>query len=633
MKALAEIQPFTSLPESLVRELAGKIGKQTYAKGSFVFKQGEPSQGQLFIVAEGLAEIVLITEKGMENVLGVRHPGEFFGETVLLTGKSYPASVRAAEALACYQVERQLFEQLLQEYQSFSSYFSHILTDRLRDLYQEMVWEENIQTAKLSTEPFKQHLSDIMSAPVATCSADTPVPTIARRFVQEKISSLVVVEATGKILGLVSERDLISKVLAIDSNPTLVQALDIMEKSPAILPPDAFFYQALLTMIKRQGKYIVVAEQGRPLGIVTIGDLTRARMTSSIALVRSIDSAKNTEELAETAKLMQKVLVTMVKDKAPAKEISEVVAELHDSLTRRLLTLAEEQLYQEGWGRVPVAYCWLTLGSGGRKEQTLSSDQDNAIIYAEPLSEDAAKVKAYFAALAEIVVNGLERCGFVKCPGNTMATNPAWCQSLTGWKAQVHQWTYAPNPDSTRQFSIFLDFRPVYGEETLAETLRDFTLHLFRIAPAILHHLAQDDLAHRVPLNLFKQVIVERNSQHKDEVDLKKAACIHVVDCIRLFALREGIRETSTLGRLHKLVQLEVFSADEAEYFEAAIQSLMLFRLHENLRKVSLGQVPDNYVNPNMLSKRQRSMLRESFIAVDRLQSLTAASFQVEAHL
>ena len=632
MKLLTEIEPFTNLPESLVRELEEKIAKRAYAKGAFVFEQGEPSQGQLFIVAEGLAEIILKSDQGLESVLGVRQPGEFFGETVLLTGKNYPASVRAAETLICYQIKRPLFEELLQEHRIFSSYFSHILTERLRDLYQE-VWEENIYSGKLSTEPFKQHVSDIMSAPVATCAADTPVHTIAQRLVREKISSLVVVDATGRLLGLVSERDLISKVLALDSNPKLIQALDIMEKSPAVLPPDAFFYQALLTMMKRQGKYIVVAEQGRPLGIVTIGDLTRARMTGGIALVRSIDSAASVEELAQTAKIMQKVLFSMVKDKAPAKEISEVVAELHDSLTRRLLTLAEEQLCQEGWGTVPVPYCWLTLGSGGRKEQTLASDQDNAIIYADPAGQNAARVEAYFAALAEIVVNGLERCGFLRCPGNTMATNPAWRQSLPAWKAQVHRWTYAPNPDSTRQFSIFLDFRSVYGENGLAEALRDFTLHLFRIAPTILHHLAKDDLSHRVPLNLFKQVIVEKNSQHRDEVDLKRAACVHIVDSIRLFALREGIRETSTLGRLRKLVELEVFAYDEAEYFEAAIESLMLFRLHENLRKLSLGQLPDNYINPYMLSKRQRSMLRESFVAVDRLQSLTAVSFQVEAHL
>ncbi len=633
MKALSDIQPFNNLSESLVQELEGRIVKKAYPKGSFVFQQGGPSQNYLFIVAEGLAEIILNNEKGLDNAVGLRHPGEFFGETVLLTGKSYPASVRAAEPLVCYLVEHRLFEQLLQAHQAFSSYFSHILTDRLRGLYQEMVWEDNYDAAKLSTEPFKQRVSDIMSTPVVTCLKDTPIRTLARRFTQEKISSVVVVDDTGKILGLVSERDLIGKVLALDSNPALVQAQDIMEKSPALLSPNAFFHQALLTMIKRQGKYIIVAEQGRPLGIVTIGDLTRARITSSIALVKSIDSAKSTEELAEAAKLMQKILVTMVKEKAPAKEISEVVAELHDSLTRRLLILAEEKLYHEGWGGAPVEYSWLTLGSGGRKEQTLSSDQDNAIIYAEPKPEAETKTKAYFAALAEFVVNGLAQCGFVKCPGNTMATNPAWCQSLTGWKTQVHQWTYSPNPDSTRQFSIFLDFRPVYGLDSLPEALRDFTFRLFRTAPTILHHLAQDDLSHRVPLNLFKQVILEKSSQHKDEVDLKKAACIHVVDCVRLFALREGIAETSTLGRLNKLVQLELFSADEAEYFEAAIQSLMLFRIHENLRKLSLGQVPDNYVNPNSLSKRQRSVLRESFIAVERLQSLMGTSFNVEGQL
>ncbi|MHB1651156.1 MAG: DUF294 nucleotidyltransferase-like domain-containing protein [Desulfitobacteriaceae bacterium] len=633
MSILKDFQPFNNLPEEILEELQPKLLKKTYPKDSFVFTQGQRTLGYLFIVVSGLAEIVLRNEKGLENVVGLRHPKEFFGETVLLTGKRYPASVRALEDLTCYQLERQTFEQLLQTNQEFAGYFSHILTDRLRELYQEMVLEQSYETPGLNAEPFKQRVLDIMSSPVATCQIDTPINHIARRFTREKISSVVVTDANGKMLGLVTERDLIGKVLAVDSNPALVYTGDIMQKDPAALPPDAFFYQALLTMIKRQGKYIVVVEQGRPIGIVTIGDLTRARITSSVALVKSIDSARNVEELADVAKLMNNVLVTMVKEKAPANEISEVVAELNDSLTRRLLVLAEDHLSREGLGRPPVEYCWLTLGSGGRKEQTLSSDQDNAIIYAVPVEGEGIKVGEYFGAIAKYVVDGLEKCGFVKCPGNTMAINPAWCQSLNGWKTMVHKWTYSPNPDSTRQFSIFLDFRSVYGREGLAQELRDFTLHLFRIAPTILHHLAKDDLSHRVPLNLFKQVIVEKNQEHKDEVDLKKAACIHVVDCLRLFALREGITETNTLGRLNKLVQLQVFSSDEAEYFEAAIQSLMLFRVRENLRKLSLGKIPDNYINPNNLSKRQRSVLRESFVAVDRLQTLASTSFQVDGHL
>jgi CBS domain-containing protein len=191
----------------------------------------------------------------------------------------------------------------------------------------------------------------------------------------------------------------------------------------------------------------------------------------------------------------------------------------------------------------------------------------------------------------------------------------------------MHQWASMPNPNAVRQFTIFLDFRPVYGQNYLARTLRDHTLDLFRTNPALLHFLAKDALSHRVPLNLFGRVILEKNKNHKNEVDLKKAACVHIVDCIRIFALGKGLVEVNTLARLKKLVQLEVILSDDAEYYEVAFQSLMMFRMRENLRKLSLGLIPDNYINPSNLSERERSVMRESFLAVDRLQSITGLAF------
>lgn len=626
--SLRDFQPFDTLPDHTIEELSTKLRIKTYAKDSFVFTEGQKSLDCLFLVLSGLAEII----KG-NGVVGLRRQGEFFGETVILTGKRYPASVKVIEELTCFVIDKEVFEGLLQTHKEFAGHFNHVLTDRLRDLYEKMVHEQPCETFGFGSEPFKQRVVDIMSTPVETCPPNTPINHIARIFAQKKISSLVVTELNGKMLGLVTERDLISKVLALDGNSAVVFATDIMQKDPPTLPAHAFFYQALLTMLKSQGKYIVVTEQARPIGIVTIGDLTRARTTSSLTIIKEIESAGSLEELIHVSKLLKKVVVTMISERASANEISEVVSELNDSLTRRLLSLAEDNLIKQGYGLPNVDYCWLILGSGGRREQTLGSDQDNAIIYAEIPADQESRVKEYFYKLAQYVTEGLEKCGFAKCPGNIMATNPDWCQSINNWRTTVHRWAYTPNLESSRQFTIFLDFRPVYGQEYLAQNLRDYTLRLFRAAPTILHHLAKDDLSHKVPLNLFKQVILEKSKEHRNEVDLKKAACVHMVDCIRIFAMREGIPETNTLDRLNKLVQIEALAGDDAEYYEAALQSLMMFRIRENLRKLSLGLIPDNYMNPENLSKRQRSVLRESFLAIDRLQTATAVAFQVEGHL
>ena len=622
--SLKQFKPFDQLPESVLLELSQTIPIKTYPKGSFVFVEGEKSLDSLFLVLSGVVEI--ITGNG---AVRLRSQGDFFGETVILTGKRYPASSKVLTELTCYVLGREIFENLLQNYQEVARYFNRVLTDRLCGLYEEtMLQEQPYESFGLGFEPFKQKVYDIMSTPVETCQPETSIKDLACLFTNKKISSMVVTDPNGYMLGLVSERDLISKVLALDGNPSVVAAADIMQQNPPTLTANAFFYQALLTMLKSHGKYIVITEQARPIGIVTIGDLTRARITSYLTIVKDIELAGSIIELAQSIKQINKTVATMISEKASASEIGEVVSELYDILTKRLLLLGENLMVEKGLGRPPVDYCWLTMGSGGREELTPSSDQDSAIIYADVSLGEEGKIKNYFRELAQYVTDGLEQCGLLKCPGNIMPTNPEWCRSITTWKSTVHRWANTPNPDAVRQFTIFLDFRPVHGQDYLAQTLRYYTLHLFRNTPAILHFLAKDALSHRVPLNLFKHVILEKNKDHRNEVDLKKAVCVHIVDCIRIFAIRESVVEVNTLARLKKLVQVEAISADDAEYYEAAFQSLMMFRMRENLRKISLGFIPDNYINPTTLSERERSVMRESFLAVDRLQTVTGLAFQ-----
>ena len=621
--SLKQFKPFDQLPENVLLELSQTIPIKIYSPGSFVFIEGEKSLGSLFLVLSGVVEI--ITGNG---AVRLRSQGEFFGETVILTGERYPASAKVLAELTCYVLEREVFAKLLQNYQEVAHYFNRVLTDRLCGLYKEMIQEQPYVSFGLEFERFKQKVYDIMSTPVETCLPHTPINDLARLFTKKKISSMVVTDPNGKMLGLVSERDLISKVLAREGNPSVVVASDIMQQDPPTITANAFFHQALLTMLKSHGKYIVITEQARPIGIITIGDLTRARITSSLTIVKDIELAGNIEELVQAVKLLNNTVATMISEKASASEIGEVVSELYDILTRRLLLLAENLMVTKGLGSPPVDYCWLTMGSGGREELTPSSDQDSAIIYADVSPDEEGKIKNYFRELAKYVTDGLDRCGLIKCPGNIMPTNPEWCRSLMSWKSTLNEWASTPNPNAVRQFTIFLDFRPVYGQDYLAQTLRDYTLRLFRTTPALLHFLTSDALSHRVPLNLFKHVILEKNKDHKNEVDLKKSACVHIVDCIRIFAMRESIAEINTLARLKKLVQFEAISTDDSEYYEAAFQSLMMFRMRENIRKLDLGFIPDNYINPNNLSERERSVLRESFLAVDRLQTVTGLAFQ-----
>lgn len=178
-----------------------------------------------------------------------------------------------------------------------------------------------------------------------------------------------------------------------------------------------------------------------------------------------------------------------------------------------------------------------------------------------------------------------------------------------------------------RALTIFLDFRPVYGEADLAKRLWGYFWTYFRSSNHVSHLLAADELQHRPPLSFRNNLLTEKTGPNKGEINLKSSAAIHIVNCIRLFALKHGITETSTLNRLKELIAQGIIDRDDAEYFQSSFEAIMMFRIRENLRKHQLGQSPDNYINPNRLSKREREILKEALSVIVRLQKLTERNF------
>lgn len=633
LEILQKAAPFNLLEPDQLAELAPKLEEVVFPRGTYIFRQGDSSLKKLFLLISGVVEIIVTNEKGADSVVGLRKPYDFFGETVLLTGKSYPASVRVVTDATCLTLSRDEFEQLFQKHPPFSGFFSQMLSDRLREMFREVVQEQSYDAYGMDSQPFRKRICDIMSTPVITCAATDTIDRVAELLTDHRISSLVVVDTGGKPVGLVTDSDLVSKVLTRKDCPnTRLTAAEVMSPNLVSLPPDAFFNQALLAMVKNKIKTLPIIDNGQLLGIVAVRDLVQSRSTGALTIVDGIENSTDIDQLVKASEQVDTVLKALIAEKASNQEINEVITEFYDRLTKKVIEISELEMLRESYGPPPAHYCWITMGSGGRQEQTMRTDQDNGIIYADVPIGKVKIAAAYFAALAGKIVEGLARCGFARCKGNVMATNPQWCKSVTQWEEMVSHWIHEPQPEMLLNFTIFLDFRPIHGDKSLAENLRRFVIKSIQGSPIILHFLAKDDLARKVPLGLFKQFITNKSKEHRNELNLKRDACVHMVDCIRLFAIREGIAETSTIGRLKELTEKGVFPRDDAEFWEAAYETLMNFRTRENLRKASLGLEPDNFINPYKLSKREQNVLREAFLAVSRLQSFTGSYFRVEGY-
>ncbi len=629
-EVLDSIPPFSLLPPDLLRMLESKLEMKTYSPGVYVIRQAQESLNTLFLIVRGSAEVVAVDGKGDEAVIGYRGVEEFFGETGL-TGERYQASVRVRDELTCILIPEEVIEQLIGKHSDFAGYLTELLVGRMRSLYEEIIRDQIYDAAGNPETPlFRKRISDIMSSPVITCAAEDLIIDVAGIMEEKTISAVVVVDGDGKPVGLITMADLVHRILARSVTDYLgMTAGQIMNTNVVCVSAKSFYADALLAVSRNRVKHLLVTNRGRLAGIVTLADLIKSRAAGNLKIIHDLESQRDIEGLARIGVEIDTLLNALLAEKAPVREILRIMGEFHERLTRKVIQLCEQEMISRGYSAVPVEYCWVNTGSAGRREQTIRTDQDNFIIFRDHETESADSIRDYFLKLALLINDGLERCGFAKCKGNVMASNPQWCKSLGEWEQVVEHWiqTAGNDPNSLRQITIMMDFRPVYGEKNLTDALWEKVIQSYRQSPDISHHLTRDDLSFKVPVTIWGGFATEKSGPYKDQINLKNTACIHIVNCTRIFALKNGVTETNTFKRLAELKEKGALKPDEVEFVEAAYETLLLFRIRENVKKVNRGENADNRINPSLLTRQEREILKDAFTATSRLQKLTSSTF------
>lgn len=467
---------------------------------------------------------------------------------------------------------------------------------------------------------------EAMSSPVLTCRSTDPVRAAAAMMARARVGALVVTDEDRMPRGVVTERDLVEKILAKGRNGDIT-VLEVMTPNLITIGPDQSLQLAALAMVRVGIRHLPVVEDGRLVGMLSLRDLARDSLVDTLLVLDAVESAGSIEDLAQASRSVDEIARSLVREGVAPVRVRELITELTDRLCGRILSIVERQMLDEGLGPPPTLYCWLALGSGGRREQVFPGDQDNAIIYDDRPKPEGALIQRYFLRLGQKAVEGLIRCGFPPCPGGVMARNPRWCRSFQEWQEVLREWMSAPTAENVRASTIFLDFRPVGGDFSLADDLRDYVTTGVGRYPVFLQFLARDALEHPLPLGIFGRLVPESSGPHRGEIDLKRSGSVQLVDAARVWALQRGIPETSTLGRLGELQRHGVISSDECDFVEAAFETLFTFRLRINGEKKGSGRDPDNYVSLAGLSRLERHRLREALRQAGRVQSLLGASF------
>lgn len=306
----------------------------------------------------------------------------------------------------------------------------------------------------------------------------------------------------------------------------------------------------------------------------------------------------------------------------PIKHICSIVGEINIAITKRAIEQAIEKIGTPP----PSSFSWINIGSQGRKEQLLLSDQDNAIIFEDVSDERYDEVKKYFLVLGKIVTNKLNKIGYGYCKDDMMANNPLWCKSLTDWKNQFKSWILNPREKKAVISTVFFDYDFVYGDENLIHDITDTIFENIIDNQLFLAYLGADALKNPPPLGFFRQFLVESDGEHKDTFDIKSRALLQLIDAARIMILSHGIRNiNNTASRFAKLAEIEPANASIYEACEEAFLELIKFRTEEGLLYNSDG----NYLNLKDLSKLDKVKLKNSFQPITHVQELIKNKFKL----
>ena len=463
----------------------------------------------------------------------------------------------------------------------------------------------------------------IRRAPVS-CPPDTPLSRVLATMREQGIGSVVVVDAWRAPVGIFTVQDVLARV-ALGGGPLDAPIAGLMTPRVIALAPEAGAYEAILVMAAHGIHHVVVVEDGKLIGVVSERDLLVPAESSPRVVSDGIRRAAADEDLRRGAAEIRRLAQRMLQAGTGAAQVLRTLSTLNDVLARRVI-----ELEFEAAGLGDVRWCWISMGSEGRFEQTFSSDQDNGLIFAAP-AEAADAVRARLLPAAARVNHRLDACGFALCRGNIMASSPQCCLSVDEWKARFASWIERTEPQALLNVTIFFDFRALAGEAGLAGELRAW---LARVVAAddrrFLVQLTRNALDNQPPLGVLRDFVFSWGAAHR--IDLKVNGVTPFVDAGRIFALAAGVTETNTLARLRIAGGRLGFEASEISAWEEAYQFIQLLRLREQDAQLTAGAAPGNRIDPDGLNDLDRRILKESMRQARKLQDRLAHNRKTGSH-
>ena len=616
IQQLSRTAPFSGFSVAERDALAAAIEVRAYPQDSVILDRGHDSHDYLYMVLAGQLRLVEAAQGGVTRTYG---EGKLFGNYGLLRGGALPYQAEALGAVELALIPADVFHQLCEEHPRVLAFFE----SDLRAYTRHHITLNDLSGAQFL---FGTRLSDLIHRAPPRCSPETAVRDAARIMCDEHCDYLVVMEGTAT-LGLLTDQDLRAKVVATALSPEAPVSA-VMSTDIGFLSARNSLFEALLMMLTKGLSHVLVraSADGPLLGVVNDNDIARSHGYSPMLLLDQITRATDVAQLAELRREANRHLLQLYRRGVRAQDLITINTLINDSLTGQVLALSEA-LLAESRPDVAFRWAWLSMGSEGRGEMSLKTDQDNALVY--QASEDALPdVEKWLARWADHVNQALDQVGLSLCEGKMMAGNPVWRHPVEKWPAQFDSWLARSEANQIMQIAAACDLRAVHGALALEQPVKNGLMDSLLKNPRFLQHMARGVMSERPPVGgLFGRIrTVKRDDGRK--INIKRRGLQPITDFARVLALRHRYLESSnTFDRLEHLLQVEPKLESTLRDALEAYRHLNDIRLGHHLYDVSTDASPTNWISVEKLSDTQREMLKAAFGAIESIQAVLAQRY------
>ena len=622
---LKEYPPFNYLNENELIQVATSIGVVNLDKHKILFQIDDKLHDSFYVVASGVINLTVISD-AEESLLNKCYAGDVFGLRPFFAKNNYMMTAKAREDSIVYAIPIQVFKPFVAQNSEVLDFLLESFATNTKNPNDKVnrgkLITDNVYTDNKTNEMHYFQSLSYNKTPIKV-SSSTQINETAQLMTENLMDSAIIIEQNYPI-GIVTDTDFRSKIG--NGRYSITNSISNIMSSPVItVPENVSVAEAQLLLLKHNVSHLCVTVDGSDKsdvkGIISEHDLIVAQANNPGVLIKEIKRSLSAKELKQVSFKLLDLVQTSIAKNIPIPHIYNISGEITSAIVKRAVELSILDL-----GSPPAPFAWFSIGSQGRKEQLLLSDQDSFLIFNDVADDKYRDVKDYFIKLAKRSTQILEKVGYIPCKNGHIASNMLWCKSLSEWIRQYDNWIKAPGEKSNNISSIFFDYEIIFGDSKIEDTITDIIFKNAKNNTLFFDYLGNDALRKKPALNFFKKFNLEEEGEYKGLFDIKNRAILPLVNGARLLAINfylKGINNT-----YQRFKQLTIVDPKNANVYLSCAEAFLLLSKYKTIEGLKNDTTGD-YINIEELNKVDKEKIKNCLTSLYELEDIIKDKFKL----